>query len=290
MAQDPTTSDVSTPDGEVYPSSEEVRAADAEGLTRSEIINEFGEVVGNELLEAGISGFSGLMVIDDVTKEALSPEAKELVEIYFTTKEGGPSAIEVADDQNDNPVEEAEVVEEATEAEVAEVAEEVPADAGGGEEETDVESEGSEEEAEGETPEEESVSEGDGDEEADSGEGAPAEAVAEGEAAEEGDTTGDVEEPVDEVDVEDGVVDELEEHEHETVTPMTYQEAKDKLEEVPYQDLREMAEADGLNPERSKKGVIIQLLSAWFPAPPVAPDAEPPMSARIRRIKESQQQ
>jgi len=295
MAQDPTTSDVSTPEGGVYPSSEEVRASDTG--TREEIINEFGDVIGNELLDAGILSFSGLMIIDDEMKDSLSPEAKELVETYFTTKEGGPTAIEVADDQNDNPVEEDEIVEEATEAEVAEVAEvteEVPADAGGGEEETDVESEVSEEEAEeeaeGETPEEESVSEGDGDEEADSGEGAPEEAVAEGEAAEEADTAGDVEEPVEEDDESvDEVEEGLDEHEHEVPSPMSYQEAKDKLEEIPYQELREMAEADGLKPERSKKGVIIQLLSAWFPAPP-QPAEEQQMSVRVRRIKESQSQ
>lgn len=193
MAQDPTTSSVSTPDGEVYPSSEEVRAADAEKLTG---------------------------------------------------------------------------------------------------EEDDVETETSEEEAEGSVPEEESVSEGDGDEEADSGEGEPEETVAEGEAAEEADAAGVVEEPVAE---DDGAVDEVEEgldeHEHEVPNPMTYHEAQEKLEEIPYQELREMAEADGLKPERSKKGVIVQLLSAWFPPPPSVPGiAGQPMSARIRRIKESQQQ
>lgn len=303
MAQDPTASDVSTPEGGTYPSSDEVRAEDAENaLTRSEIINEFGEETGQELLEANISSLSGLMIIDDETKEALSPEAKAAVEAYFTLNEievhtVEDVTIEVADDQNDSPVEEAEeteVVEEAAEAEVAEVAEvveEVPAEEGGSEEEADVEE--AAEEAEGEAPEEESVSEGDGDEDADSGEGAPEEAVAEGEAAEEADATSVEEDVVDEDVVavdEDEVEEGLDEHEHETPSPMTYQEAKDRLEEIPYTELREMAEADGLKPERSKKGVIFQLLSHWFPAPPVAPDDEPPMSVRIRRIKESQSQ
>ena len=286
MAQDPTTSDVSTPEGGTYPSSEEVRDAFAESeLTRSEIINEFGEEIGGELLEANISGLSGLVIIDDEQKEALSPEAKAAVEAYFTLNEievhtVEDVTIEVADDQNDSPVDETEVVEEV---------EEVPAEEGGSEEEDDVEPE-VEEEAEGGEPEEESVSEGDGDEEADSGEGAPAEAVAEGEAADETDTAGDVEEPVEEVAVEGGVVEEgFDEHEHEVPNPMSYHEAQEKLEEIPYRELRDMAEADGLKPERSKKGVIIQLLQAWFPAPP-QPVEEPQMSARIRRIKESQSQ
>lgn len=278
MAQDPTTSDVSTPEGGTYPSSEEVRDAFAESeLTRSEIINEFGEEIGGELLEANISGLSGLVIIDDEQKEALSPEAKAAVEAYFTLNK-----IEVADDQNDSPVDETEVVEEV---------EEVPAEEGGSEEEADVEPE-VEEEAEGGEPEEESVSEGDGDEDADSGEGAPAEAVAEGETAEEADTASDeaivVDEDavaVDEAEVEEG----FDEHEHEVPNPMSYHEAQEKLEEIPYRELRDMAEADGLKPERSKKGVVIQLLQAWFPTPP-QPVEEPQMSARIRRIKESQSQ
>jgi len=288
MAQDPTTSDVSTPEGGTYPSSEEVRDAFAESeLTRSEIINEFGEEIGGELLEANISGLSGLVIIDDEQKEALSPEAKAAVEAYFTLNEievhtVEDVTIEVADDQNDSPVDETEVVEEV---------EEVPAEEGGSEEEDDVEPE-VEEEAEGGEPEEESVSEGDGDEEADTGEGAPAEAVAEGEAAEEADTAIDEDVVVDEdaVAVDEAEVEEgLDEHEHEVPNPMTYHEAQEKLEEIPYRELRDMAEADGLKPERSKKGVIIQLLQAWFPAPP-QPVEEPQMSARIRRIKESQSQ
>ncbi len=267
MAKDPTISDVSTPEGGTYPSSEEVRDAFAESeLTRSEIINQFGDVIGNELLEAGISSLSGLMVIDDTVMEPLSPEAKDLVMAYLTLQE-------IEGDQNDNPV-----------------VEEVPADAGGGEEEADVETE-AEEEAEGGEPEEESVSEGDGDEDADTGEGAPEEAVAEGEAADETDTTGDVEEPVEEVAGERGVVEEgLDEHEHEVPSPMTYNEAKEKLEEISFVDLREMAEADGIKPQRSKKAIVVQLLSVWFPAPPTPVDDDPPMSARVRRIKESQQQ
>lgn len=265
MAQDPSTGSVSNPEGGTYPTSEEVRAADAEkALTRSEIINQFGEAVGGELLEANISSLSGLMVIDDVTKEALSPEAKAAITAWL---ELNPIAVETVE------------------------AEDVPADTGGGEEEADVEPEVSEEEAEGETPEEESVSEGDGDEEADSGEGAPEEAVAEGEAADETDTAGVMEEPVEEDDgAVDAVEEGLEEHEHEVPNPMTYHEAQEKLEEIPYQELREMAEADGIKPDRSKKSIIIQLLSAWFPPPAVPVDDEPQMSARVRRIKESQQQ
>ncbi len=251
MAKDPASGSVSNPDGGTYSSSEEVRADDAEkSFARSEIINEFGEVICGELLEAGIFSFSGLMIIDDESKEALSPEAKVAIATYFAREKNGPTTIEILNDQNDNPVEETEET-KVRESAGTEVSEEVPSDAG---EETN-DPEISEDETEA--------------------------VASEGEASDESDAEGDV-------DID--AVENLEEHEHETEPPMTYEEAQERLGEVPFVELREMAEADGLKPERSKASIIMQLLAAWFPVPPPAILPEQGMSARVRRIKESQEQ
>lgn len=64
MAKDSTTGPVSNPEGGYYPSSEEVRMTD-EGLTRSEVINEFGEALGNMLLEGGYSSLSAILEATD---------------------------------------------------------------------------------------------------------------------------------------------------------------------------------------------------------------------------------
>jgi len=51
---------VSNPDGGFYKSSEEIRAESAERLTRSEIINAFGEDLGQKLLGGGYASMSSL--------------------------------------------------------------------------------------------------------------------------------------------------------------------------------------------------------------------------------------
>ncbi len=82
MAKDPAMSGpVSKLEGGSYESSEEVRAKDAgenipeetgEGLTRSEIINMFGEATGRALLDAGYASFTSLRMASDEELLAIS--------------------------------------------------------------------------------------------------------------------------------------------------------------------------------------------------------------------------
>lgn len=122
MAKDPAMSGpVSKMEGGHYESSEEIREADA-GLTRSEIINTFGEDLGNKLLDGGYSSLSGMI---DATDED-----------FLAIKGVGPAALakirevmslevpEVDDGLEEETPDEPEV-EEAVGAEV-ETAEELP--------------------------------------------------------------------------------------------------------------------------------------------------------------------
>lgn len=81
--------------------------------------------------------------------------------------------------------------------------------------------------------------------------------------------------------------DEYAEHPHDVKAPLSYGEAETLLKDTPFLKLREIAIADGLKPERSKKKLMQQLLAIWF-APSEAPKTEEEqheMSVRIRRIK-----
>lgn len=77
-------------------------------------------------------------------------------------------------------------------------------------------------------------------------------------------------------------------HEHEIKAPLTYNEAETMLKESSFLEMREMAIADGLTPERSRVKVTYQLLAHWFPpseAGSVGSAEEPEMSVRVRRAK-----
>ena len=77
-------------------------------------------------------------------------------------------------------------------------------------------------------------------------------------------------------------------HEHEIKAPLTYNEAETMLREKPFLEIRELAIADGLIPERSRIKVTYQLLAHWFPpseAGSVGSAEEPQMSVRVRRAK-----
>ncbi len=64
MAKDAATGPVSRPEGGHYESSEEIREKDS-GLTRSEIINAFGEDLGNKILDGGFSSLTHLSQATD---------------------------------------------------------------------------------------------------------------------------------------------------------------------------------------------------------------------------------
>jgi len=78
MAKDPTTPKVSTPEGGTYESSEEVRkklaekAAEAEEiLIRPEVINLFGEKIGQILIDGGYSTVASVINATDKELKAL---------------------------------------------------------------------------------------------------------------------------------------------------------------------------------------------------------------------------
>jgi len=139
MAKDPSMAGkVSNPDGGFYKSSEEVRMEDAERLTRSEIINAFGEDLGNKLLGGGYSSLSGMAGVTD--EELLAIEGIGPVTVGKIREVISLKAPEVDDGLEEEAADEPEVEEavdaeaEATETgvvkeEVVEVvAEELPAD------------------------------------------------------------------------------------------------------------------------------------------------------------------
>lgn len=70
MAKDNVTGKVSNPEGGFYKSSEEIRAESGGNLTRSEIINAFGEELGRKLLDGGYSSLSAVASATD--KELLA--------------------------------------------------------------------------------------------------------------------------------------------------------------------------------------------------------------------------
>jgi ERCC4-type nuclease len=71
MAKDPMAASVSTPEGGKYESSEKIRKKDTEKLTRSEIINTFGEKLGQLLLDGGYSSLSSLFKVSDTELEEI---------------------------------------------------------------------------------------------------------------------------------------------------------------------------------------------------------------------------
>lgn len=73
MANDPTTGPVSDPEGGTLPTSDELRPDS--GLTRSEIINKFGEELGRVLLDAGYASLTSLMMASDEELLAILDEA-----------------------------------------------------------------------------------------------------------------------------------------------------------------------------------------------------------------------
>lgn len=232
MAKDPTQGPVTKYDGSGNPIKEEPEAeepqvetqnkeaveedavveeaeAEEKTLTRSEVINEFGEELGGKLIEQGYASFSAMTNLDETQVEVLdlSDEEKSVV-FEFLDLPG----IGVIDDGPETAPTEEELEKQAEV--LAELEEEEPA------------------------PE--------------------------------------------------AIVYEF--HEHRTDAPFTYQQAKDALEEFDYYDMRELAKESGIEPARKKDDLIQQLLDKWFPVPTQAPP-EPPegMSARIKRIRESQQ-
>jgi len=91
MAKDHLAGKVSNPDGGFYKSSEEVRAEGAERLTRSEIINAFGEDLGNKVLAGGYSSLSSLVLATDkelLAIEGVGPAAlSKILEVISTDLE-----------------------------------------------------------------------------------------------------------------------------------------------------------------------------------------------------------
>jgi hypothetical protein len=123
MAKDPAMSGpVSKPEGGHYESSEEIRAKDS-GLTRSEVINTFGEDLGNKLLDGGYSSLSGMidatdedfLAITGIGPAALAKIREALTLVVVEEAESG-----LEEETPDEPE-----VEEAVGAEV-ETAEELP--------------------------------------------------------------------------------------------------------------------------------------------------------------------
>lgn len=118
MAKDHLSGQVSNPDGGFYKSSEEVRAEAAERLTRSEIINSFGDDLGQKLLDGGYSSLSSLVLATDkelLAVEGVGPAAlSKILEVISTDLEP-----EVGDGLEEEPAEGLEV-ETADEPEVEE--------------------------------------------------------------------------------------------------------------------------------------------------------------------------
>ncbi len=101
-------------------------------------------------------------------------------------------------------------------------------------------------------------------------------------------TVEEVEEGGEEQTAEEEEDEELETHDHEIPAPLTYNQAETMLLETPFLKLKELAIAEELKPDRSKKKIIRQLLDIWF-APSEAQasqeDGQSEMSVRVRRIK-----
>lgn len=83
------------------------------------------------------------------------------------------------------------------------------------------------------------------------------------------------------------VKDDADFHPHESPIPLTFAETQQKLEDLTYSELKDLCEADGLSPARSKAHTISVLLEYWFaPVEPVIPeDLAGEYSVRIKRIK-----
>lgn len=164
MAKDPAMSGpVTDPEGGTYETSEEIRAASNEGLTRSEVINEFGPDLGQKLIDGGYASLSSLLSATDedliaiagigpasVTKirEAIKGAViivDDLIEAEITVEESS----DVVEEETVTEPEDAEVVEEVADAdavpEVVEVeesedtGEEVLEETGSGETEEETE-------------------------------------------------------------------------------------------------------------------------------------------------------
>lgn len=86
MAKDPLAANVSKPEGGYYEGSEELRHQSAEskeeiveGLTRSEVINVFGEKLGNLLIDGGYASISSIMMASDSDLEDVKGVGKATV-------------------------------------------------------------------------------------------------------------------------------------------------------------------------------------------------------------------
>lgn len=107
MAKDPAMSGpVSKLEGGTYESSEEIRDADnipdetGEGLTRSEIINAFGDAVGRTLLDAGYASFTSLRLASDeelLAVSGLGPAKLAMIREKVGAQSVDPDEVEVAE-------------------------------------------------------------------------------------------------------------------------------------------------------------------------------------------------
>lgn len=212
-------------------------------LTRSEIINEFGEELGRKLIEGGFSTITSLLVVEIADEElqgiGLIPEEIAKVREF--------EAMELANAED---------------------------------------KEESGDELEEETAAEEEVDEADSDSaESDASEEGEAGEVAEEEATEAPESDGGPEEPA--VEEAGGEVATMDVHVHEVPAPMTYSEARAKLEDMSYAEIKEIIEDGDEKAPRSKAESVAFLLAQMFPPEPVAPaeEGEVEMSVRVKRIK-----
>ena len=100
MAKDPAMSGpVSKLEGGTYESSEEIRDEDS-GLTRSEIINAFGEISGRMLLDAGYASFTSLRLASDeelLAVDGLGPAKLAVIREKVGAQAADPDEAEVAE-------------------------------------------------------------------------------------------------------------------------------------------------------------------------------------------------
>ena len=128
MAKDPAMSGpVTDPEGGTYETSEEIRAESNEGLTRSEVINEFGPDLGQKLIDGGYASLSSLLSVTDEDLIAIAGIGPASV---TKIREAIKGAVIIIDDLIEAEItveESSDVVEEetVTEAEDAEIVEEV---------------------------------------------------------------------------------------------------------------------------------------------------------------------
>lgn len=215
MAKDPAITPPEPPDQPVPEEPQnpvEPAAEESQPLTRSEVINEFGEELGQKLIDAGLASFSSMIGMKPETFTDLGFSEEEIQRISEVVNLGGQ-------DQGEPEIEETDA----------------------GAEETDAPAEEAESEAQAEEEEESE------------------------------------EEPVPAT---------MEFHEHVMPSALTFSEAKAKLEEMSYNDLRDLCNADNLIPSRRKDETIMILLGHWYPPEPNPPKEElPEMSVRIKRIR-----